>query len=123
MPLETTECITISNNDCEYTDCMGFSLLRFIQLLGFCPKQLNQLGYSSYSSQISTGEIIEHINKHPKIFTSAEYYLNGGIKERNDWSIFVSNRKFLDYYRNDNKELFTSLENILKFFNGLIIWI
>ncbi len=53
------------------------------------------------------------------IYPSANYYLTGdGVTERNDWAIQVSNKDFLEYYRNDKAELFTSVTNIIKFFNG-----
>jgi hypothetical protein len=33
VKLETTECISINNNGKIYTDCMEFSLLRFLQIM------------------------------------------------------------------------------------------
>jgi len=121
MKLETTECIEITNKNRTYTDCMEFSLLRFIQMLAHCPKQLEQFGSSDYSSPINSGPVGEFIKTHGKIFPSANYYLDKkspGVTERADWAEFVSDRDFLHYYRNDSAELFTSVTNIIRFFNG-----
>ncbi len=118
MVLETTECIEINNKGRKYTDCMEFSLLRFIQLIGFCPKQLDTKGYSQYNTKTNDNLICEFIKSYPNIYKSADYYLHDedGTDEREKWSEFVSDRDFLEYYRNDQAELFTSITNILKFF-------
>ena len=121
MVLETTECISISNKSRNYTDCMEFSLLRFLQLIAHCPKQIALSGKCGYSDKINTGLVGEFIQSNPEIYQSAEYYLSPelpGPKTREQWAQFVSDRDFLDYYRNDSAELFTSVENIIKFFNG-----
>lgn len=114
MSLETTECIPITNKGRTYTDCMEFSLLRFLQLVG-------QSGCSEYSNKVNSGPVGEFIRAHGKIFSSADYYLDRkspGVTERADWAEFVSDRNFLHYYRNDSAKLFTSVSNIIKFFNG-----
>ena len=121
MPLETTECISIVNKGRSYTDCMEFSLLRFLQLLAHCPEQIEQSGYSDYSDKVNVGLIGEFIKAHGPIFKFEEYYLDEkspGVTERADWAEFVSDRDFLHYYRNDSAELFTSVANIIRFFNG-----
>ncbi len=121
MVLETTECIEINNNGRIYTDCMEFSLLRFIQLLGYDDKQLSISEFSNYNDQVNNGLISQFIESHQKIYKEEDYYLDPdlkGVNERNEWASFVSDRDFLDYYRNDNAELFTSVINIIKFFNG-----
>jgi len=137
--LEGTECIAIKNNGRNYTDCMEFSLLRFLQLLMYDKEQLCNYLQSSYvqkelisefnvayvgKNQISNKstyiELQEFIERYPNIYPYAKYYLSNqeGIKQREDWSKLVSDRDFFDYYRNDRAELFTSVENILNFFNG-----
>jgi len=137
--LETTECIEIKNNGRIYTDCMEFSLLRFLQLIMYDKEQLSNYMCSSYvqkelisefnlayinKHQISNKstyiELQEFIERYPNIYPYSEYYLSNpeGIKQREDWSRLVSDRDFFDYYRNDGAELFTSVENILNFFNG-----
>ena len=121
MSLETTECIPITNKGRTYTDCMEFSLLRFLQLVGHYPKQIERSGCSEYSNKVNSGPVGEFIKTHGKIFSSANYYLDKnspGVTERADWAEFVSDRDFLNYYRNDSAELFTSVSNIIKFFNG-----
>lgn len=121
MVLETTECINIINKGRSYTDCMEFSLLRFIQLIGYCPDEINRDGCSKYSSKVDYGLVSDFIKDHQIIYPQAKYYTDinlPGTKERADWAEFVSDRNFLDYYRNDTAELFTSVTNIIKFFNG-----
>jgi hypothetical protein len=112
MCLETTECIEINNNGKLYTDCMEFSLLRLIQLLLFENKEVVELDEWEYSKNIKyNDEILEFIKKYPIIYRKAEYYLENesGIQQRSDWASLVSDRNLLDYYRNDNAELFTSI--------------
>lgn len=121
MPLETTECISIKNKGRAYTDCMEFSLLRFLHLLGHCPRIIEETGSCEYSKKVNTGPIGEFISSHGLIWPSGEYYLDSkspGVTERANWAEFVSDRDFLHYYRNDGAELFTSVENIIRFFNG-----
>ncbi len=121
MPLETTECISIENKGRAYTDCMEFSLLRFLHLLGHCPSTIGKSGSCDYSKKVKTGLVGEFIRSHGLIWPSGEYYLDQespGVTERADWAEFVSDRDFLHYYRNDGAELFTSVENIIRFFNG-----
>lgn len=120
MVLETTECIIIDNNGKIYTDCMEFSLLRFIHMLHYEPSDLSFFGYSNYKNIESCKDyLLDFIKKYPLIYPKANYYLKeDGTIERNEWATFVSDKDFLDYYRNDKAELFTSVENIIKFFNG-----
>ena len=122
--LETTECIEINNNGRTYTDCMEFSLLRFLQLLMYDKELLASYLQSSYflkelhkSTHI---ELLQFIDMYPNIYPHALYYLSNieGIKQREDWTKLLSDKDFFDYYRNDGAELFTSVENILNFFNG-----
>ena len=115
MVLEISECIPIVNKKRCYTDCMEFSLLRFTQLLLYDIKEINS-GYSYYPKNIKNNELREFFEKYPKIYQSMEFYDN--TNERQDWSIFVSDRDFFDYYRNDNAELFTNIRNILLYFNN-----
>lgn len=131
--LETTECIEIKNNGRNYTDCMEFSLLRFLQLLMYDKEQLCNYLQSSYVLKESINkndlkisnkslyiELLEFIERYPNIYPYAKYYLSNpeGIEQREGWTKLVSDRNFFDYYRNDGAELFTSVENILNFFNG-----
>lgn len=121
MPLETTECISIVNKGRAYTDCMEFSLLRFLQLLAHCPEQIKKSCCSDYLGPVNSGPVGEFIKAHGQIFQSGDYYLDGkspGVTERADWAEFVSGHDFLHYYRNDSAELFTSVSNIIRFFNG-----
>jgi len=115
MVLETTECIPINNGSITYTDCMEFSLLRFLQLLLYDPRQIGKDGFSFYPNM--EGLIKTHIKKYGKIYEIAEYYLSDGKIEREEWANFLSNKEFMKYYRNDNCELFTCLTNIFNFFN------
>lgn len=122
--LETTECISIINNGRKYTDCMEFSLLRFLHILCYNMNELTdadscQFGLENPISQSSIDEELKgFITKHPKICPQAEYYLDNeeGIQERENWAIFVSDRPFFEYYRNDSAELFTNLHNIFQFY-------
>lgn len=121
--LETTECIGITTKGRNYTDCMEFSLLRFLHICMYDKEQITNNGFSEFSNQSGCEdnlEIMEFIKKYPKIYPDAEYYNwnSEGKKQRAEWSTFVSDRDFLDYYRNDGAELFTSVTNIIKFFNG-----
>ena len=119
--LETTECIMISNKNRFYTDCMEFSLLRFIQMLTYDSKQILTNKFSYYPEYIECNQdFIDFTNKYPIIYPDAEFYLKSveGKEQRAKWSEFVSDRDFLDYYRNDGAELFTSVTNIIKFVNG-----
>ena len=118
--LETTECIPINNNGKTYTDCMEFSLLRFVHMLMFNPDEILTYNYSSYLKNIEINQLFtDFIKKYPLIYPDAEYYLNNpfGIKERNEWASLVSNIDVFDYYRNDMAELFTSITNLIKFIN------
>lgn len=119
--LETTECISINNNGKVYTDCMEFSLLRFIQLMHYNPKELVSTGYSNYENTIDCEDsLLNFMKKYPLIYSKADYYLTDnslGVLQRGEWATLVSDNDFLDYYRNDKAELFTSVQNIIKFFN------
>ena len=115
--LETSECISIKNKGRNYTDCMEFSLLRFIQMLLFDINELTKNEYSTYPSNILNKELLEFIKKYPKIYQKVDKYNN--TLERQDWSIFLSDKKEFDYYRNDKAELFTNVRNILLVLNKL----
>lgn len=130
--LETTECIQINNNGRIYTDCMEFSLLRFLQLIIYDSNQIIEIGKSKYNldlhniNELDTLSITNYvelksfIDTYPDIYQKAQYYLSDkiGLKQREEWSKFVSDREFIYYYRNDGAELFTSVSNIINFFNG-----
>jgi hypothetical protein len=129
MALETTECITINNKGKIYTDCMEFSLLRFFQMMHYEPAEIEQFGSSQYNTKYDTNYntnycsntcLLNFINKYPLIYPKADYYLKAGegTTQREEWATLVSDKCFLDYYRNDKAELFTSVTNIIKFFNG-----
>ncbi len=49
------------------------------------------------------------------IYPNADYYWYDKIakQERVEWATYVSDKDFVDYYRNDSAELFTSVENII----------
>lgn len=111
MSLETSECIPINNDGRQYTDCMEFSFLRFLHLMKFDVYQINQFGYSKYSSKNKYLE--KFIKKYDKIYSDIIPYFTS--KEREDWAVNVSNLDFFEYYRNDQAELFTHMKNILVF--------
>jgi hypothetical protein len=127
MKLETTECISIENNGRKYTDCMEFSLLRFLQMLTYDPtckvEDLEQIGKHVMMSYISDMyenlQLKEFLQEYPHIYTSRKRYhhlVKEGLAQRAAWAKLVSDRgSNLDYYRNDQAELFTSVENIIKF--------
>ncbi len=124
--LETTECIGINSKGREYTDCMEFSLLRFLQLMLFSASQVSDQGSSSYPPKEDarlrdcSQDLLDYIHAHPTIEQSATHYNCSaeGKQERNDWAAFVSDRHFMEYYRNDRAELFTNISNIIRFYNG-----
>ena len=119
--LETSESIEIKNKDRIYTDCMEYSLLRFLQLCTYDSEQILKDKFSFYPDEIIYNDLInKYINNYPIIYPDADFYdlSENGKEQRNSWSEFISDRDFLDYYRNDYAELFTSVENIIKFFNG-----
>lgn len=130
--LETTECVQINNNERIYTDCMEFSLLRFLQLIMYDSSQITDISKSKYNLDIYNINEIDtllitnfiefksFINTYPDIYKKAQYYLSDkiGLEQREEWSKLVSDREFFDYYRNDGAKLFTSISNIINFFNG-----
>lgn len=121
MVLETTECIPINNESIIYTDCMEFSLLRFLQLLVYDPKQLCKEGFSNYPKEFECEWILKtHIKKYPKITPNGDHYLNEGRLEREEWACLLSHQDFFEYYRDDHCELFTNTLNIFRFFNGFL---
>ncbi len=118
--LETTECIEINNHGKVYTDCMEFSLLRFIQMIFSSEKEINSEGLSNYYTDVNHDLIEVHpdlksyIERFPKIYKDSNYYLEGeGAREREEWAKFVSDRSYFEYYRPDGAELFTNLYNII----------
>ena len=119
--LETSECIEISNNKRIYTDCMEFSLLRFLQLCTYDSEQIITEKFSFYPDTIIYNDLLNnYVAKYPIIYPDAAFYdlSENGKKQRETWANFVSDKDFLDYYRNDSAKLFTSVQNIIKFFNG-----
>lgn len=127
--LETTECIPIENSGRNYTDCMEFSLLRFVHMIYYFKSEDNSanpgdLDISSYNQNITLNihsDLKEFINRFTQINTKGSYYLNGdGIIEREEWAKFVSDRPYFDYYRTDGAELFTSVKNIIIFCKELL---
>ncbi len=118
--LETTECIEINNHGKVYTDCMEFSLLRFIQMIFSSEKEINEECLSKYHIDLNHDLIEVHpdlksyIERFPKIYKDGKYYLEGeGAKEREEWAKFVSDRPYFQYYRPDGAELFTNIYNII----------
>ncbi len=124
--LETTECIPIENNGRSYTDCMEFSLLRFLHLILYSNEELESTGISHYKySQNSnlnlSDDLIEYIKNNPEIHQKSVYYINSsGVQERELWSKFVSDRDYFQYYRTDGAELFTNIANIIIFCKRLL---
>ncbi len=114
--LETTECVLINNNGNTYTDCMEFSLLRFLQLLLYDSKEIHQQHSSPYPKLNQYHSIMKkHISMYPIIYKNASHYLEN-IDEREKWAILLSNLDLI-YYRNDNCELYTNTKNIYLFLN------
>lgn len=119
--LKIPECIQIINNGRKYKDCMEFSLLRFLQLCTCDPKQITYYNFSSYPIEISSNPMLkDFIIGFPTIFPNSEFYSDtkSGFRQRYKWVELLSNKPFFDYYQNDKSELFTSVENIIYFFNG-----
>jgi hypothetical protein len=119
--LETTECIGIKNNGRNYTDCMEFSLLRFLHLIFYSESQLFLNKFSTYELDSNpnlkiNSDLIKFIESNPKIYSNSTYYLNDkGVDERESWAKIVSDRDYFQYYRTDGAELFTNIKNILIF--------
>ncbi len=124
--LETTECIPINNNGREYTDCMEFSLLRFLHMLFFSEEQLQNNDFSTFvHNQLYTminPELTNWIERFPNIYKNSSYYSHdeNGMKEREEWAKFVSDKPYFEYYRIDHSELFTNIKNILIFSKELL---
>tara|TARA_B100000768_G_scaffold181849_1_gene206855 strand:- start:2218 stop:2937 length:720 start_codon:yes stop_codon:yes gene_type:complete len=114
--LETGECILIRNQNRVYTDCMEFSLLRFLQLLTCDINQIKKDGKSHYimNNDLIHNKLKKYINNFPYIHKCLKNYQNN-VKERSKWSETISDTDGIDYYRNDSSELFTSVENIFNF--------
>ena len=119
--LETGECILINNQNRVYTDCMEFSLLRFLQLLTCNVNQLKINGFSDYNINriLLNNKLKNFIDNFPKIYKLLENY-EYNVKERSKWSETISDMNTIDYYRNDKSELFTSVENIFNFIETFI---
>ena len=102
--LETTECIPIKNSGRNYTDCMEFSLLRFVHMIYYSKSEDNP-NISSYNQNITLHihpDLRQFMNRFPQINIKGSYYLNGdGVIEREEWAKFVSDRPYFDYYRTD----------------------
>jgi len=120
--LETSECVLIHNtNNRSYTDCMEWTLLRFMQLMLYDQTTLidGKMKYvlpSEYDLKISE-EINSYVLKNNIIHIDTEYYESeNGIIERTEWVKLLSDHDNLfDYYRNDKAELFTNVHNIIIF--------
>lgn len=121
--LETTECIPIRNKGRDYTDCMEFSLLRFAHMIFYSEKLLSSHDYSLWVFNPDSNllkinhDLLKWISKYPNIYDEALYYTNKsqGVKEREHWAQFVSDRPYFEYYRTDSAELFTNVKNIIIF--------
>ena len=123
--LETSECILIHNtNNRSYTDCMEWTLLRFMQLMLYDENYLidNQLtknvpyNFITFCLNINK-TILNYIKNYNIIYVETEHYETiNGITERTEWVKLLSDHDNLfDYYRNDKAELFTNVHNILMF--------
>lgn len=116
--LQTTECLPINNFGKEYTDCMEFSLYRFLHILFFNPEEIRSNGNSKYDFRFGLpklhNSLQSFIRKYPIIYQLSSHY-RSNIQERQDWAIFLSNRKCFNYYRNDGAELMTNLSTIFSF--------
>ncbi len=125
--LETSECIPIKNNGRDYTDCMEFSLFRFMQLIFFSEEEILTNKFSNYNIYYENKLINIHndirvwISRFPKIYKEASFYLDGdGANEREEWAKFVSDKPYFEYYRIDGAELFTNIRNIIIFCKELL---
>jgi hypothetical protein len=77
--LETTECIPIWNLGRRYTDCVEFSLLRFLHIVSAEEKDLFECAGCSYKTEIIEREDFDYelyafITKYSSIVRKAEYY-------------------------------------------------
>jgi len=112
--IETSECITIHNRGRVYTDCMEFSLLRFLHMLSMDVASMHRTGRSGYSLRTKVNEKLrKFIKMFPTIERKVDNYLTSD--ERSKWATTVSDQIGIDYYRNDGAELFTSVANIFNF--------
>ncbi len=124
--LETSECIGIKNNGRDYTDCMEFSLLRFLHLIFYSESELILNKFSTYDLESNPNLIInnqlnEFIKSNPQIHSNKKYYLKGkGTEERELWAKFVSDKEYFQYYRTDRAELFTNITNIFIFCSQML---
>ncbi len=124
--LQVTECIGIKNKGRDYTDCMEFSLLRFLHLIFYSEEQIKENNFSTYELDSNheiklNEELCEYIRKYPKIYQKATYYCKeSGVDERESWAQFVSDRDYFQYYRTDGAELFTNIANIIIFGNKML---
>lgn len=119
--LETTECQRINSKGRIFTDCMEFSILRFLHLMMFKSNKKSFNEDFEYNKELNLDiaqDLQDYINKYNKIYYKSDYYSDEdeGHEEREQWAIFVSDRDFFDYYRDDGAELFTNVKNILSFF-------
>ncbi len=124
--LETTECVSISNNGRDYTDCMEFSLLRFCQMVFYSQTEILDNKFSLFNTETNpkvniNDDLKNWISRYPKIYPKAShYYKKEGVMEREAWAQFVSDRTYFEYYRPDGAELFTNIHNIIVFCNELL---
>jgi hypothetical protein len=128
--LKTSECVLINNKNRSYTDCMEWTLLRFMQIL-LCEttesNDSNDSNDSVYNYKINGLEnnllnidlqLKNYMSKYPNIYKNTNYYMSDeGINERAEWCELLSDHDNLfDYYRTDKAELFTCVKNILIFY-------
>jgi hypothetical protein len=119
--LETNESILVINSNFPNTDSMEFSLLRFLQLLLYDPKQITTDGFSYYPVNIKCNEDLHyHMKEYPKIFNDIKYFLTEGKIELSDWTLLLGGLPCFEYFSNDKCELFTNIENIYHFFNSFL---
>lgn len=118
--LETSECVLIYNtNNRSYTDCMEWTLLRFMQLMLYNYDTLSDQKMSYFVENLNLHQdILNFIEKNNMIYVETDYYETSiGKNERTEWVKLLSDYDNLfDYYRNDKAELFTNVNNILLFY-------
>jgi hypothetical protein len=121
--LDTTECIPITNKNKTYTDCMEFSLLRFLHFIFSDPEEINKNNKTKWNigEMKISDDFVNYINNHQYIYPRGSYYTKDteGQLEREKWTKFTSERKNIEYYRDDNAELFTCLKNIFSFMENI----
>ena len=119
--LETNESILGIYSNFPYKDSMEFSLLRFLQLLLYDPKQITTDGFSDYPLNIKCKEGLHyHMREYPQIFNDIKYFFKEGKIELSDWTLLLGGSTDFESFSNDRCELFTNIENIYHFFNSFL---